>query len=105
MSTVSKMLYFFDSRVFRSQNLRFLPLEAGGCRWDRQMSTGQDTDDGNAIMQKRGFCLDRRVYSIQPRDFRALCNQRQHGVERDVSLVARGAHRVAEISAQTTRWL
>jgi hypothetical protein len=62
------------------------------------MSTGQDADDGKAIMQKRGFCLDRRVYSIQPRDFRALCNQRQHGVER-------GRRRAAEISAQTTRRL
>ena len=60
MSTVSKMLYFFDSRVFRSQNLspacriragfnraRLCRLRAGGCRWDRQMSTGQDADDGN----------------------------------------------------------
>src|SRR5712675_2213300 len=78
-----------------------------------------------------GFCLDRRVYSIQPRDFRALCNQRQHRVERgrrnlrheaNVCTCARELHteisadragavdtdlheilrmRVAEISAQT----
>jgi len=37
------------------------------------MSTGQDADGGNAIMQKRGFCLDRRVYSIQPRAIFARC--------------------------------
>ena len=146
MSTVSKMLYFFDSRVFRSQNLspacriragfnraRLCRLRAGGCRWDRQMSTGQDADDGNAIMQKRGILPWPRVYSIQPRDFRALCNQRQHRVERgrrnlrheaNVCTCARELHteisadragavdtdlheilrmRVAEISAQTTR--
>jgi hypothetical protein len=45
------------------------------------MSTGQDRAQGNAIMQKRGFCLPRRVHFIQPRDFRAPCNQRQHRIQ------------------------
>ena len=85
------------------------------------------------LCKNGGFCLDRRVYSIQPRDFCALCNQCQHRVERgrrnlrheaNVCTCARELHteisadragavdtdlheilrmRVAEISAQTTR--
>jgi hypothetical protein len=70
------MLYFFDSRAFRPQNryppsdqvrghafaeyalaltARLCRLRAGGCRWDRQMSIGEDAGDGKAIMQKRGI--------------------------------------------------
>ena len=105
------MLYFFDSRVFRSQN-RCSPSDqvrghalqnrrfaeyaraltarvsavSASCGREDAVGTGKCPPARTPMMATRsckngGFCLDRRVYSLQPRDFRALCNQRQHRIE------------------------
>jgi hypothetical protein len=48
---------------------------------DFHQTNAKAPDQGNAIMQKWGFCLYLRAHPIQSRDFRALCNQRQHRIE------------------------